>query len=246
MAVDGSTAVRMDDDAPESRGENMINAEPEPRDYDDGCDGALLRSRHVKRHAVMVLYTRYRHFTRTMPGTRSGPEQGLHPELHPESIMSRSRVMCCLARSLDINNVTKLDCSCQTMTRAAAAAAGALAQTVTQSPALMAAGRQRQLMEERAAPPAWAMQAAGAAPSGQRDAARSTIDWLIQSAAGGGAVTRGRGWAGATHWRYSEAAGAASQDAKPAEEAREVSAHPVANFAPYAAHTAVPHLPPLQ
>ena len=69
-----------------------------------------------------------------------------------------------------------------------------------------------------AAPAAWALQAEAGVLVGRRDAARSTIDWLIQSAAGGGAVTRGRGWAGATHWRYSGAAGGATQDAKPTKK----------------------------
>ena len=81
-------------------------------------------------------------------------------------------------------------------------------------------GWQAEAAEDHAAPAAWGPQQgeAGAQQGGRRDAARSTIDWLIQSAAGGGAVTRGRGWAGATHWRYSGAAGGATQDEKPAKK----------------------------
>ncbi len=62
---------------------------------------------------------------------------------------------------------------------------------------------------------AWDVQPGSHAQGRQQEGggAASTVDWLIQSAKLGGAVTRGRGWAGATHWRYSVAAGDASREA---------------------------------
>ena len=67
---------------------------------------------------------------------------------------------------------------------------------------------------------AWDVQPGSHAQGRQQEGggAASTVDWLIQSAKLGGAVTRGRGWAGATHWRYSAAAGDASQEATAAKK----------------------------
>ena len=80
-------------------------------------------------------------------------------------------------------------------------------------------GEAEQAAEGNAATGAWDEQAGSSAQDRQRDGggARSTVDWLIQSAKTGGAVTRGRGWAGASHWRYSATAGD-SQEAKAAKK----------------------------
>lgn len=45
---------------------------------------------------------------------------------------------------------------------------------------------------------------------------QDTVAWLMEAAAGGGAVTRGSGWAGSTHWRYRGASDPSVETAKPA------------------------------
>jgi len=75
--------------------------------------------------------------------------------------------------------------------------------------------------EDHPASGAWDVQPGSHAQQGRQQeggGAASTVDWLIQSAKLGGAVTRGRGWAGATHWRYSAAAGDTSREATAAKK----------------------------
>ena len=100
----------------------------------------------------------------------------------------------------------------------AAAVSGALARTAMQSPLWMAGDRSRPMRALQRLQRGTCRRAALITDGSGRAAPGDTVDWLIQSAKLGGAVTRGRGWAGASHWRYSEAAGGDSQEPKAAKK----------------------------